>query len=138
MAGDGVIVATPAGSSGYSMAAGGPLLAHRARAFVCTPLAMHGGTAPAAVVPAGATVGIEVHPSFAGFDIEIDGHTRALQALSYRITLMEDVVSLVSFSPAEQGFARLRERGLVADSPRVLARDRRDLVSERDAQPHDR
>ncbi|HEY1275053.1 MAG TPA: NAD(+)/NADH kinase [Thermoleophilaceae bacterium] len=133
LAGDGLVVATPAGSSGYSMAAGGPLLSAGSQAFVCTPVAMHGGCAPPLVVRADATLAVEIHPSYAGFDVEIDGHTRPCQALSYRLTMREEAVRLVTFSPSYQGLTRLRERGLVADSPRILARDRRDLVSQRDA-----
>ena len=46
LAGDGLVVATALGSSAYSMAAGGPVLALGTAAYVCTPLAMHGGSAP--------------------------------------------------------------------------------------------
>ena len=73
LAGDGLIVATALGSSAYSMAAGGPILAAGTPAFVCTPLAMHGGSAPPLVVPAGATLTVDVHPGHAGFEVEIDG-----------------------------------------------------------------
>ena len=52
MAGDGLIVATTTGSTAYSMAAGGPILLPGTAAFVCTPLAMHGGSAPPVIVPA--------------------------------------------------------------------------------------
>src|SRR4051794_40541036 len=55
-AGDGLIVATALGSTAYSMAAGGPILGARTAAFVCTPLAMHGGCAPPLVGPAKATL----------------------------------------------------------------------------------
>jgi NAD kinase len=74
LAGDGLIVATPLGSSAYSMAAGGPVLASGTPAVVCTPLAMHGGNAPPIVVPATSRVRLEVHPGFGGFGIELDGH----------------------------------------------------------------
>jgi NAD+ kinase len=130
LAGDGFIVATPAGSSGYSMAAGGPLLTAPTPAFVCTPLAMHGGSAPPLVVPGDATVTIEVQQSYAGFDVEIDGHHRSLEARSFRLTLQESKVNLVTFSPSGQGLGRLRERGLVNDSPRILARDRRAVLPQ--------
>jgi NAD+ kinase len=125
LAGDGLIVATPIGSSAYSMAAGGPVLAATTQAVVCTPLAMHGGSAPPLVVPAGAAVAVKVHPSFAGFDVEIDGHTYPLHELDYRVSLREDKVTLVSFGELGVGLAGLRKRGLIADSPRVLARDQR-------------
>jgi predicted transcriptional regulator len=45
MAGDGLVVATPLGSSAYTMAVGGPVLAAGTEAFACTPIAMHGGSA---------------------------------------------------------------------------------------------
>jgi NAD+ kinase len=125
LAGDGLIVASPLGSSAYSMAAGGPLLAAGTLAVVCTPLAMHGGNAPPLVVPATASVRVEVHPSFAGFDIEIDGHTYPLKALDYRLSLYEEKVTLVSFGELDLGLGGLRERRLITDSPRVLARDDR-------------
>jgi len=37
MEGDGIIVATPIGSTAYSMAAGGPILDHSLKGFVITP-----------------------------------------------------------------------------------------------------
>ena len=125
LAGDGLIVASPLGSSAYSMAAGGPLLASDTRALVCTPLAMHGGSAPPLVGPATANLRVEVHPSFSGFDIEIDGRTHPLKALDYRLSLQEEKVTLVSFGELGFGMPGLRKRQLITDSPRVLARDRR-------------
>ena len=125
LSGDGLIVATALGSSAYSMAAGGPLLAPGSLAYVCTPLAMHGGNAPPLVVPAAATVRVIVHPSFAGFDIEVDGQSSVLKALEYRVTLHDAKATLVSFDGLSLGFAGLRRRRLIADSPRVLARDDR-------------
>jgi NAD+ kinase len=125
LAGDGLIVASPLGSSAYSMAAGGPVIASGTPAFVCTPLAMHGGTAPPLVVPATSTVGVEVHPGFAGFRIEIDGQASPLESLHYRLTMHEDKITLVSFGDHRLGIRGLRERRLIADSPRIMARDDR-------------
>jgi NAD+ kinase len=125
LAGDGLVVASPLGSSAYSMAAGGPVIASGTPAFVCTPMAMHGGSGPPLVVPATSTVRVEVHPSFAGFDVEIDGHTFPLQELDYRISLREDKVTLVSFGDLGVGLSGLRQRRLITDSPRVLVRDER-------------
>jgi NAD+ kinase len=125
VAGDGLVVATALGSSAYSMAAGGPLLAAGTAAFLCTPLAMHGGSAPPLVVPADAAVTVEVHPGYAGFDVEIDGQRRAVEGQSFRLTLHPDKLTLVTFGPSGRGLAGLRKRRLIADSPRVLARDAR-------------
>jgi NAD+ kinase len=125
LAGDGVVVATPMGSSAYSMAAGGPVLAADTAAFVCTPLAMHGGSAPPLVVAADVAVTVEVQPGFAGFDVEVDGHRRDLESRRFALTLHMDKLALVRFGAPGHELAVLRRRGLITDSPRVLARDAR-------------
>lgn len=125
LAGDGLIVATAVGSSAYSMAAGGPVLATGTQAFLCTPLAMHGGSAPPLVVPAGATLTVDVEPGYAGFELEIDGRHRTPDGRRYELTLEPERVSLVTFTPVGRGIAALRRRGLITDSPRILARERR-------------
>jgi NAD+ kinase len=126
LAGDGLIVATPLGSSAYNMAAGGPLLIAGTAAFVCTPLAMHGGSAPSLVVPAAGALRVEVRPSYGGFELEIDGRRRPAAGLDYRLSLHPDKVTIIGFDEPRIGLAGLRRRGLIADSPRVLARDARD------------
>ena len=50
LAGDGVVVATPLGSSAYTLAARGPLVAASADVVVLTPLAPHGGAVPPVVL----------------------------------------------------------------------------------------
>jgi NAD+ kinase len=125
VAGDGLVVATPLGSSAYSMAAGGPVLVSGTPAVVCTPIAMHGGNGPPIVVPTSSTARVEVHPSHAGYEIQTDGHVSELVATSYRLSLHDEKVTLVSFGELRLGIAGLRERRLIMDSPRVLARDDR-------------
>jgi NAD+ kinase len=129
VAGDGLIVATALGSSAYSMAAGGPVLAAGTPAFVCTPLAMHGGSAPPLVVAADATATVVVEPGFGGFEVEIDGHDHDLEGPRFALTLHMDKLTLVTFGASGRGLTGLRKRLIVFDSPRVLARDERDKLS---------
>ena len=126
VAGDGLIVATALGSSAYTVAAGGPILAGGMAAIVCTPLAMHGGNAPPLVVPADATVTVTVHPTFGGFEAEVDGQRRTLGGERFMVRREEHRATLVMFGPPDRGFAALRRRRLILDSPRVMARDERE------------
>jgi NAD+ kinase len=125
LAGDGLVVATPLGSSAYTMAAGGPIVVAETPVFLCTPVAMHGGSAPPLVVPSDARLTVEVRPSFAGYDVEIDGQRRHTTAERYRFALEAERLRLVTFGRAGRGLTGLRHRGLLADSPRIAARDRR-------------
>jgi NAD+ kinase len=125
LAGDGVIVATPLGSSAYSLAAGGAVLPAGTQAFLCTPLAMHAGSAAPLVVPADASLSVDVDPGYAGFDVEIDGQRRHLEGTRFTFTMHEDRVSLVTFATTGRGLAGLRRRGIIADSPRIAIRDKR-------------
>jgi NAD+ kinase len=126
MAGDGVIVATPLGSSAYSMAAGGPVLVEGSSAFVVTPLAIHGGSAPPLVVRAGSEVTIDARPGYGGFEVEVDGQAQAVDGTRFALTLAQGKATLVALSDPGLGLTALRRRGLITDSPRVLARDERD------------
>ncbi|HEY6695693.1 MAG TPA: NAD(+)/NADH kinase [Solirubrobacteraceae bacterium] len=125
MAGDGVIVATPLGSSAYSMASGGPILAAGTPAYLLTPLAIHGGSAPPLVIPGEAELTIDIEAGYAGFDVEIDGRQRTGAEPRYRFTLHPGKLSLVTFAGVGRGLAGLRDRGIITDSPRILARDAR-------------
>jgi NAD+ kinase len=55
---DGLIVATPTGSTAYSLASGGPILSPKARAFVITPVSPHALTHRPLVLPDDADIEI--------------------------------------------------------------------------------
>jgi NAD+ kinase len=125
-AGDGVIVATQPGSSAYTMAAGGPILGPGVDAMVVTQLAHHGGVTPPLVANAASTVTIAVEPGFGGRRFELDGQPLDLDATEFAVTLRRDYSTLIALAGQEGFVAGLRRRGLVVDSPRILARDARE------------
>lgn len=57
---DGLIVATPTGSTAYSFSAGGPLVDPRVEALVMTPVASHSLFDRPLVLPGGATIDVTV------------------------------------------------------------------------------
>lgn len=75
--GDGVIVATPTGSTAYSLSAGGPILDPALAAVVVTPISPHTLTQRPLVVPASATIGLKVvgRKLDDGVHLALDGQT---------------------------------------------------------------
>jgi NAD+ kinase len=124
-AGDGVVVATPLGSSAYTMAAGGPILGPGAEGIVVVTLAHHGGLAPPLVVGPKSRVGLSVQPGYGGGRFELDGQGLATGAAEVVISQRPDYATLVTLADQEPLLTSLRRRGLVLDSARILVRDAR-------------
>jgi NAD+ kinase len=70
---DGLIVATPTGSTAYSLSAGGPIVHPGVEGIVLTPIAAHTLNARAVVVSAEDTIGIRVEPVGAPPVLTVDG-----------------------------------------------------------------
>lgn len=76
--GDGLVVATAAGSTAYSLAAGGPVLTPDLDALVLTPLASHSLSTRPLVLPVGSGIDIEVLDAGARRHayLQLDGQVR--------------------------------------------------------------
>jgi NAD+ kinase len=70
---DGLVVATPAGSTGYNLANGGPVMAWGVEGMVVSFIAPHSLTARALVVAPGDTLSIENKSGDEQVDVVIDG-----------------------------------------------------------------
>jgi NAD+ kinase len=125
-AGDGCIVSTPMGTSGYSLAAGGPLLTPGTRGFLLTPVSAHGGSCPPLLIAAGSTLRLDLTIGYGGARFEIDGQIGADPDDDLEVTWKPDVATVVRFADQEPLLERLRKRQIVIDSPRILAEDSRD------------
>jgi NAD+ kinase len=129
IAGDGAVVSTPIGTSGYAISAGGPLLLAGVDGFVFTSLAKHGGFAPPLVIASRSELLLEVAGTFGGGRLEIDGQIAGQGVGSLTITLKPGMATQVSFDDQESLLAGLRRRKILIDSPRLLAESARDYVN---------
>lgn len=133
LAGDGVIVATPAGSSAYTIAARGPLLAAELEAYVLTALPTHGGFSPPLVLGARSVLELDIAAGHAGGRLEVDGRVigerdgGSTETFPDRLTITFEpaAATLVAFPDQESQLTGLRRRGILTDSPRIIADDRR-------------
>ncbi len=57
---DGVIIATPTGSTGYNLSAGGPIVSPKSKAIVVTPISPHSLTAKSVVFDSNDNIKIEI------------------------------------------------------------------------------
>lgn len=73
---DGLIIATPTGSTGYSLSCGGPIIAPESQNFVITPISSHNLTVRPIVVPDNASVKLKVEGRIQEFLVYLD--SRAL------------------------------------------------------------
>jgi NAD+ kinase len=69
---DGLIIATPTGSTAYSLGCGGPIIVPNAEVFVLTPIASHSLTVRPVVIPSNSEIGIRVSGRNQQFLLSLD------------------------------------------------------------------
>jgi NAD+ kinase len=125
LAGDGCVITTPAGSSAYTIAAGGPLIAPELAAYAVTPLPTHGGFHPPLVLDGRSLLELEISTSHGGGRLELDGDVTDGVPGALTVGFEASAATVVAFSDEESHLAGLRRRGILSDSPRILADDAR-------------
>ncbi|WP_329128718.1 NAD(+)/NADH kinase [Streptomyces sp. NBC_01476] len=115
---DGVIVATPTGSTAYSFAAGGPVLSPRMRALVFTPVAPHMTFDRSVVIGADEPVALRVLPHSGQAAVSVDGQLRGVLDPGDWIGVFAAPrpLRLVRLRPADF-YGRLRDRLRLTDAP---------------------
>lgn len=73
--GDGVILASPTGSTAYSMSAGGPIVSPKVNGIVITPICPHSLTFRPLVVPDDAAISVQLLTPHMDTFVTIDGQT---------------------------------------------------------------
>ncbi|HMA35575.1 MAG TPA: NAD(+)/NADH kinase [Chloroflexia bacterium] len=102
---DGVILATPTGSTAYSMAAGGPILHPELRSIVVTPIAPYLTIIRSLILPDDSQIELDITTDDAAY-LTVDGQQHVL---------LEDGDAVrITTSPTPSLFARLQPRSYFA------------------------
>ena len=76
---DGLIVATPTGSTGYSLSCGGPIIAPSTSSIVLTPIAPHNLTARPLVIPDSSTITLKVSGREKSYLVSLDSRVATVK-----------------------------------------------------------
>ncbi|MCY4171003.1 MAG: NAD(+)/NADH kinase [Bacteroidetes bacterium] len=99
--GDGLIIATPTGSTAYSLAVGGPIVMPGSNVVIVSPVAPHSLTVRPIVLPASSTLTIELSSRSADCTIAFDGR-------AYQFSNKEDPFTI---SRADHSIRLVRLKG---------------------------
>ncbi|OJX92091.1 MAG: NAD kinase [Paludibacter sp. 47-17] len=92
---DGLIVATPTGSTAYSLSVGGPILVPQAKNIILSPIASHSLTVRPLVIPDDWIVDLEVRTRSGYYQVSLDGRSSVLeQELKIRISKADYTIKL--------------------------------------------
>ncbi|MEL7431176.1 MAG: NAD(+)/NADH kinase [Chlamydiota bacterium] len=109
---DGIIVATPNGSTAYSLAAGGPILSPSVDALVITPICAHTISNRPFVLTAKHTLTIKCASCKEPVEVSADGLKRFTMSPQEEISIMKskETFRLVSLTKRKNYFDTLREK----------------------------
>jgi NAD+ kinase len=108
---DGLIVSTPTGSTAYSLAAGGPVIAPSVQAFIITPICAHTLSNRPIVLPDSAQIEVEVKTQRESVYLTVDGQV-GIAVRSEDAVHMRRACSFVQLvqSPQKNYFEILRQK----------------------------
>jgi NAD+ kinase len=108
---DGLIVATPTGSTAYSLSTGGPIIAPGVEAVILTPIAPHTLTVRPIVLPADSTITCRVLEDDQPYVFAADGRSVLFEEHDLRFTInrAHHTVNLVKL-PDQHFFHTLRSK----------------------------
>ena len=101
---DGLVIATPVGSTAYTLSLGGPILGRGLRAFVVTPIAPHTLTNRPIVLDGSATLRCRVDTSATELALVLDSHERLELSAGDTFTVCAAPTDFMLVSPGERTY----------------------------------
>ncbi len=100
---DGLIVATPTGSTGYSLSCGGPVVFPQTSSFVITPVAPHNLNTRPIVVPDDNVISFEIEGRSEQFLCTLDARTETIKS-SVQLAVKKESFTVSLVRPDEHNF----------------------------------
>ena len=95
---DGLIVATPIGSTAYNLSCGGPIITPGCQVHILTPIAPHNLNVRPVVVPDHMPISLQVEGRDRTYLLSLDGHSQHIkQGEKVTITKAEFMINVVKF-----------------------------------------
>jgi NAD+ kinase len=124
-AADGVIAATPTGSTAYTLSAGGPIVSPLTEAILVTPIAPHGLFSRTLAIAASEQLRIDVLPSGGNVVVESDGTQRSILEPGAAVTVAaSDTRGLLVRLGSTTFYARARRKLQLTDPLDLSSDDR--------------
>jgi NAD+ kinase len=102
---DGLIVATPTGSTGYSLSCGGPVVFPQTSSFVITPVAPHNLSTRPIVVPDDNVISFELEGRTDHFLCTLDSRTETIPT-SIQLAVKKENFTISLIRPDEHNFLK--------------------------------
>ncbi len=100
---DGLIIATPTGSTGYSLSCNGPVISPNCKNFVITPIAPHNLNARPMVIPDNTDIELKVDSREMKFMISLDSRIVTVP-VDTKISIQKASFTIKSVIPSNQSF----------------------------------
>ena len=100
---DGLIIATPTGSTGYSLSCNGPVISPDSKSLIITPIAPHNLNARPMVIPDNTTIQLEVDSREKNFLISLDSRITSVPK-NTKIYIQKSPFTIKSIIPSNQSF----------------------------------
>ena len=121
---DGLIIATPSGSTGYSLSCAGTIVAPQLEAILLTPIAPHSLTVRPFIADGAAEITVEMRAAYQSVDVFVDGQreTHSLTAGAViRVKKAERTIQLIR-SQHHSYYRALREKLMYGYQPSAISR----------------
>jgi NAD+ kinase len=109
---DGLIVATPTGSTAYNLSAGGPVMFPSMNAMILTPICSHTLTNRPIVLPEGVSIEIMLRSAQSEAHVTIDGQVGQALETADRLKIRKSAVAVKLVSPADKNYFDVLRRKL--------------------------